>query len=285
MALKLLSYNVRGLEWIALKGFRSSGADIIMIQETHFPAGGTLKFASKYFPTSFLASDSSGKAGVAILIRKFCPIRVKNIHTDTHGWFIILDCDYMSSSFTLVNIYAPNTGQVEFLNKVFDLPQYCYQPFMIVGGDFNLVISPSRDRQIDSPSCKSASQDTAFRKCVRSHQLFDSWRIKHPNAKQFTFYLMAHKMYSHLDHFLISAPLIPFIIDSSISPITWSDHAPITLDVMLSQIPSRSCHWRLNDQLLHSEPSRTKLAASLKEFFLLNVGSVSDFSTLWGAHR
>lgn len=194
----------------------------------------------------------------------------------------------MSSSFTLVNLYAPNSGQVDFLDKVFGLPQYRAQPFMIIGGDFNLVMSSTRDRQTmlnDIPSRKSNSQASAFHKCVRSHQLFDSWRIKHPTAKQLTFFSTAHKMYSRLDHFLISAPLLPHIIDSNISPIMWSDHAPITMEVMLSKIPSRSCHWRLNDQLLHSEPSRVKLAAGLEEFFLFNVGSIPDFSTVWEAHK
>lgn len=230
MTLKLLSFNVKGLNsirkrWIALKEFRSSGADIVILQETHFQAGGSLKFASKFFPTSYLASNSTGKAGVAILITKSCPIRVKSTHADPHGRFIILDCDYMSSPFTLVNLYAPNTGQVDFLDKVFGLPQYRAQPFMIIGGDFNLVMSPTRDRQTmlnDIPSRKSNSQANAFRKCARSHKLFDSWRIKHPTAKQFTFFSTAHKMYSRLDHFLVSAPLLPHIIDSNISPITWS---------------------------------------------------------------
>lgn len=45
MALRILSYNVKGLNAIqkcrmAFKEFRSSGADVVMIQETHFHAGG-----------------------------------------------------------------------------------------------------------------------------------------------------------------------------------------------------------------------------------------------------
>lgn len=36
---------------------------------------------------------------------------------------------------------------------------------------------------------------------------------------------------------------------------------------------------------MQDEVSRTKLATGLKEFFQLNVGSVSNFSTLWEAHK
>lgn len=119
----------------------------------------------------------------------------------------------------------------DFLNKVFDSSHYWSQPFMIVGGDFNLVMSLTRDRHAlvwDIPMRKVISQAKSFRKCVRFHQLFDSWSIKHPSAKQYTFYSMAHKMYSRLDHLLISAPLILHVVESDISPITWSYHAPIT---------------------------------------------------------
>lgn len=62
--------------------------------------------------------------------------------------------------------------------------------------------------------------------------------------------------------------------------IMWSDYAPFTLDLMLSQTHAKSCHWRLNDHLLQSEVSWNKLATGLKEFFQLNIGSVSEFSTL-----
>lgn len=160
MALRILSYNVKGLNstqkwWMALKEFRASGADVVMIQETHFRAGWSLKFASNFFPVSYLASDSTGKAGVAILIKKSYPIKVKTTFADPHGRFLVLDCDYMSSSFTLVNIYAPNYGQIYFLNKVSESPRYHSQPFMIVGGGFNMIMSPTRDRKTilrDSPS-------------------------------------------------------------------------------------------------------------------------------------
>lgn len=50
MALRIVSYNVKGLgsirkHWMALKDFRALGADVVMIQETHFQAGGSFKFA------------------------------------------------------------------------------------------------------------------------------------------------------------------------------------------------------------------------------------------------
>lgn len=99
MALKILSHNVKGLNsiqkrWIALKDFKRSNADVVLIQETHFRAGGLMKFASKHFPNSYMASDTTSKAGVAILIKKSWPIKIKDRYIDPHGRFVILVCEY-----------------------------------------------------------------------------------------------------------------------------------------------------------------------------------------------
>lgn len=67
MALKRFSFKVNGLNSI-------HGADVIMVQETNFRPGGSFRFASKLFPTAFVASDPPGKAGVAILIKRSSPI-------------------------------------------------------------------------------------------------------------------------------------------------------------------------------------------------------------------
>lgn len=148
MALRILSYNVKHLNsiqkwWLALKEFKSYGGRCDYgLGNTLLCWGGALKFASKYFTTSYLASDPTGKAGIAILIRKSCPIQVKNTHIDPHGRFIILDCDYISSSFILVNVYAPNNGQIKFLYETLEFTQHYSKPFMIIGEDFNMVYRP-----------------------------------------------------------------------------------------------------------------------------------------------
>lgn len=87
IAVSIFSCNVKGLgsirkRWLALKEFKSSKADVIMIQETHFKTNGTFKFASKQFPTAFIASDPTGKAGVAILLKRFSSIQVKTSYAD-----------------------------------------------------------------------------------------------------------------------------------------------------------------------------------------------------------
>nr|ACO51943.1 LINE-1 reverse transcriptase homolog [Aquarana catesbeiana] len=224
MALKVYSCNVKGLNsigkrWQALKEFKSSKAEVIMVQETHFKPSGSFKFASRHFPIAYTASDPSGKVGVAILIKRTSPIKILSSYLDPHGRFIFLKCSHLSTSFSLINIYAPNVGQIGFLEKVFEKLQPFSQSFMIMGGDFNVCMSPTRDRKtLFQTTSQSSSKklSTSFRKLVRSHNLFDSWRIKHPTQKHYTFYSHPHKSYSRLDYFLITGPLLPYVVSSEI---------------------------------------------------------------------
>lgn len=80
-------------------------------------------------------------------------------------------------------------------------------------------MSHRRDRYTlfeDTPSQRGISKATSFRILKRSHRLFDAWRVKHPTYKHNSFYSMAHKIFSRLDNFFISAPLLSYTVDSNI---------------------------------------------------------------------
>lgn len=160
---------------------------------------------------------------------------------------------------------------------------------MIIGGDFNLVMSPTRE--IDKSSLMFHRLKRLHPKPMLSvNELGPINSSSHGGSstlqlKNSRFIPQLIKCIHVLITFFISAPTIPYGVESDILSITWSDHAPITLDLMLSQAYARSCHWHLNDHLLQSEVSRSILAKGLEDFFQVNMGSVSDFSTLWEAHK
>lgn len=121
---KILSLNVHGLNsnrkrHLALREFRQSGADIILIQETHFNKEGSFAFASRYFPHIYLSSSTQKKAGVVILIKKGTPFTCINHYSDPKGHFFILKGQWHTQPITLCSIYAPNTKQYNFLFKVY----------------------------------------------------------------------------------------------------------------------------------------------------------------------
>lgn len=159
---------------------------MILIQVTHFRTGGSFKLASKYFPVSYMASDST-----AILIRCSCPLQIQSTHMDPHCHYLILQCVYMSCPITLMNVHSPNSDQIMFLTEAFEQLQRFSQLFAVVVGDFNAILSPTQDRislfktKLPLPT---QSLSTSFRKLTRAHHLFDTWQIKHPTSKQFLFY-------------------------------------------------------------------------------------------------
>lgn len=293
MALRVFLCNVKVLNtihkwWLALEEFKSSKADVVMVQETQFHTGGSFKFAFKQFPIAFVASDPSGRAGVAILIKRSSLIHITSSFLDPHGRFILLNCVHMNTPFTLANIYAPNSGQIWYLTKVFEKTQSFSQPFMIIGGDFNMCMSLTKDRYAlfqTMPPIQAQKQSTSFCEFVRWYNLFDTWRVKHPTHKQYTFYPPSHKLYSRLDNFFANAPLLTSIVTSDINHITWSDHVPIVLDLTLSAPTPKTCHWCLNEILLQTPEIKHQLQHKFSECFQLNKGTVSETSTLWEAHN
>lgn len=58
--------------------------------------------------------------------------------------------------------------------------------------------------------------------------------------------------------------------DSSIHPISWSDHAPVTLDLNLTEGYPWRCHWQLNDFLLKLPETCDKLAKVIDHYFVDN---------------
>lgn len=70
------------------------------------------------------------------------PLQIKSTYLDPHGHYIELQGIYLSNPIMLMNVYSPNTGQINFLTEAFDQLQCFSQPFQVVGGDFNAVLSP-----------------------------------------------------------------------------------------------------------------------------------------------
>lgn len=191
---KLLTLNVKGLNSnvkrrLLLNELRSARADIVFLQETHFDRDGNFSFARQSYPTVYMASTDRKKAGVAILIAHSCPFQTISSYTDPNGRFIIVRGTLSGMPLTLCNIYAPNAAQVHFLNKVLNHLSRLPPAALILGGDFNMIFSETRDRLAigrtgTTPNIRSLARN--FRASIRKHALFDLWRIAHPTARQYT---------------------------------------------------------------------------------------------------
>lgn len=153
---------------------------------------------------------------------------------------------------------------------MFDTLDKFSQPFIVICRDFNMIMSPNKDRHVLFLSKTPSNSDhlsKSFRKLIRTKNLLDIWRIKHPTHKQYTFYSHPHKLYFRLDNFFISSPLLTSTVSSGMNPVSWSDHSSVHLDIALSSASPRTCHWHLNGTLLRIPETREHLSNSLVEYF------------------
>lgn len=148
--------------------------------------------------------------------------------------------------------------------------------------DFNLAPDASID--VKGPSTKKP-RPANLAHFFHTNYLFDIWRCQHAMERDFTFFSKPHCTYSRIDLFVGDKQLLQDATETDIQPITWSDHAPVSLTLGDKPTHSSFTNWR-NDPHLMAIPSNTTLIQNcLQEYFELNELSVSHPSTIWSAHK
>lgn len=288
-----VTLNVKGLNSdakrrLALQELRALKADIAFLQETHFNSKGSFSFAQASYPTVYSAHSNRKSAGVAILVSRNCPLQVDTSVLDPGGRYIILQGTLYGKHVTLCNVYIPNVSQTHFLARVLNKLSKSPPGALLLGGDFNLIFSDRVDRHSvhgRPPNRNQINISKTFRQLIRKHGLYDLWRINHPTDRSYSFYSHPHMTHTRIDYFFGNLLTLRMLSDASIAPITWSDHAPVSLTMKLNSVPLRACHWRLNEYLLKNPDYREELRKSVSSYFELNAGSVSSASVLWEAHK
>lgn len=144
MPLKVLSLNAKGLNHPAKRHslWKSANAlqsDILCIQETHLIKSDSPLCVNRQFPHIFHACHSTKSKGVMIAIKDTVDFQLSKILIDPEGRYLILVCSINKISYTLSNIYAPNSHQKKFLHKVLRLTNQIKEGHLIICGDFNIA--------------------------------------------------------------------------------------------------------------------------------------------------
>lgn len=213
---------------------RNDTVDIFLLQETHLTEK-ELKnelqkenLIKKY--NIFCAScNDKNRCGVATLIKKAIPFQFKLKKTDPEGRYVIVE----GASLTLANIYGPNKHDPKFFIDVFlNLNK---TKNIIMAGDFNTV-SP-----MDSSVPRHRQKKTKeLKNYMEEYGLFDSWRMRNPNVKEYTHKSARWKTFSRIDFFLVSDSLMQHITGNEIHGVNISDHAPVSLTI---QFPIEYNAW------------------------------------------
>uniref|UniRef100_A0A8C5LUV5 Reverse transcriptase domain-containing protein n=1 Tax=Leptobrachium leishanense TaxID=445787 RepID=A0A8C5LUV5_9ANUR len=209
--LKILSYNVKGLNAPVKRHSLAADVlrlkpDVVCLQETHFKRLAHPPLGIRNFSTQYHATGPTKARGVSILIRSDVVYQLHRKISDPQGRYLILVCSLNHKTYTLVNVYSPNTEQLSFISGVLHRVSLVATGVLLICGDLNYSIDPSRDvrsPKIPIPTKRSIRQGQKLRDLFSSHGLYDVWRLWHPGDSEFTFHSRVHNTYSRLDYFLL----------------------------------------------------------------------------------
>ena len=270
--IKCLSYNVKGLNSPSkrhkvLEELKRYRADVVLLQETHLTLGSNIKLYSPDFPLWFYGDTISKRArGVAIGIAKGIRFVLTDRLTDPEGRFLFLRGKLEEEEYTLVNIYAPNTSPMKYLQGILGKLKDFRRGKIILGGDLNFCM----DTKVDKTHQTLETQERQLRKVKGSlhrSQLVDTWRIFNPSKRDYTFYSHVHESYSRIDHIFIEHRMLDAVVETKIETMTISDHAPISISINIIGNQRTYPNWRLNEKLLIEEKSLMRVKKRIRGIF------------------
>ncbi len=216
-----------------------------------------------------LPNSTQSSRGVAILIAEDilqpdCEIAPLCISSNPEN-ILAIDITFHGVALRLVSIYAPNEGSKNQNQTTQQFYDYLKEtlikggdqtlPLMIIGGDWNTTPCQADPKvNPDLFNSKSAPNRTGGRMLAdlcHHFKLYDVWRLTHPFKRQVTYRQFPNPSTvpssSRLDFFLISEPLLPFVLQAGIypegleeMPTALLDHKTITLSLIGKDRSSRS---------------------------------------------
>ena len=156
--------------------------------------------------------------------------------------------------FLLVNIYAPNTStqQTTFFRKLSDLinsDERYEQCKILLGGDFNVSLDPSKDCSGGNPVLKDSVKE--LEEILVENDLIDIWRIQNPDCKKFTRRQKTPLIQRRLDYWFIPESLQDDVAKIKIVSAVRTDHSAVVIEI--NSLDTRNhgpSFWKTNNSLL-----------------------------------
>ena len=90
----------------------------------------------------FHANGGQKKAGVAILISDKIDFEIKAMKRDKEGHYIMIKGSIQEEDITIINIYAPNIGALQYVRQMLTSMKGEINNNTIIVGDFNTPLTP-----------------------------------------------------------------------------------------------------------------------------------------------
>jgi len=146
----------------------------------------------------FHANGDQEKAGVAILISDKIDFEIKAMKRDKEGHYIMIKGSIQTEDITIINIYAPNIGEPQYVRRMPKTMKGETNSNTIIVADFNTPLTPM-DR---STKQKISKETQTLNDTMDQLDLIDIYRTFHPKTLNFIFFSSAHGTFSRIDHIL-----------------------------------------------------------------------------------
>ena len=155
------------------------GVQIALLQETHLAQGEAIKLQRRWRGKIYATETSAFARGALIWIRTGTPLEVAETRIDKNGRWVLLRGRLDGQEITLGSIYAPNQGQLTFLQELSLVLREVGTDKMVIGGDFNSVLDIMMDRStpplLGAPAHKIAK---GLLEWSKHWGLEDVWRVR-----------------------------------------------------------------------------------------------------------
>ena len=110
---------------------------ICCLQETHLKTRDTYRIKVKGWKKIFHTNGDQNKAGVAVLISDKIDFQIKAVKRDKDGHYIMIKGSIQEEDITIINIYAPNIGALQYVRQMLTSMKEEINSNTIIAEDFN----------------------------------------------------------------------------------------------------------------------------------------------------
>ena len=128
----------------------------------------------------FHANGNQKKAGIPILISYEIDFKIKTITRDKEGHYIMIKGSIQEEDITIVNIYAPNIGALQYIRQMLTVIKWEIDSNTIIVGEFNTPFSPM-DRSFKMNINKEAQ---SINDTLNKMDLIDIFRTFQPKTTE-----------------------------------------------------------------------------------------------------
>ena len=117
---------------------------------------------------------------------------------DKEGHYIMIKGSIHEEHITIINIYAPNIGALQYVRQMLTSMKAEINNNTIIVGDFNTPLTP-----MDGSTKQKINKETqTLNDTIDQLDLIYIYRTFHPKTMNFTFFSRAYGIFSRIDHIL-----------------------------------------------------------------------------------